>query len=1132
MFSALEMAIRKGIMDRKDPRSHCLCYHREFREIKSDVSLTASTYIDITADATGTIKLNSNLNNRIQKLSEGLAEHLGVGNFHDYYLDWTVDPLEEDSDFQAYLVRMTEDFIKDIKEMVDTGYSAVSKEIGVKRSVIGMVQQEALFHITRCKEVISDYSRSTESELFTRLRQFLTDPKQNNKPFVVYGESGSGKTTTMGVITQQLKTWFSADCVVVLRFLGSSWHSANMHQTVTNITLQICMAYDIPVPTAEDAFSTMYQTLITFRSVLDKVSRDFACTHPLFIVMDGIDQLHPYQESLKALWAMQDFPPNVHMIISVVPQIGPLDILGALTSMLTSEDAAMEVPALSEEEIQSFALASMEKCKRKLSESQVEVFTEVIKNNPQSLFIHQLMLQALRSHSSLEVVSSEIPKNVEGLFAAQIERIELEIGAAIVQHFVAFITAAPVGILERELLDLLTYNKEVMEEVYMLHHKPSQNIFLFPQELLSILKLTLQDFLCEHLLFGNIALAWNHREVYEAASKCYDIVYPGINETEITEEATNFSLTLHEQYANMFLPDCRTELMCELAEVVTDVTSTQVQLHQVQDVMTANTQKLHRLLTHLIIMVPVEGLSRIKECVLFNFHWLFTKLQSMSLAAIVQDVVHCLLLAKSLERDGVLEEENHWEELDILLHFLQLARPAISQDAENLAVEIIGRLPQIQDIYPGLCGLVDGAREHLAALDKPHVVPLHGCLTSPGGDLRYTFPEATHVVGFTYGSGLAVMFSQNNGVSIWKLDSTELLQHFPVNKEQATEGVIPGHHAPIIVIGHYSHLNHVMEIGAWHVDTGVAVVQTNLPQKFEAIALGLDDQVLFLATTIQEEVVTNGNSMKRCILGINAKTKDVVCTLLCDSLHSDCVKKMMPVRGVKEGEDALISLGGTKSKDLIYWNVGKAKMEYCLKLEYFLDMFELCESKYIGIGCSKDEGIIMVLELHVGSVQKTMHNVIFRDAQDVYVSQGGEFILVATCQDGVIMHDITNDTQMHSPVKRLAEDGKTIVKPSKITMDDLEQVLCIGYQSGLIDIYSLFTGQPIKHVTMLSSHTKTINTLHTLDGDQLLSASDNNEAKLWNYGPALQDQMDRMADNVDDQVVPERGDEPTKEKIE
>jgi WD40 repeat protein len=150
-----------------------------------------------------------------------------------------------------------------------------------------------------------------------------------------------------------------------------------------------------------------------------------------------------------------------------------------------------------------------------------------------------------------------------------------------------------------------------------------------------------------------------------------------------------------------------------------------------------------------------------------------------------------------------------------------------------------------------------------------------------------------------------------------------------------------------------------------------------------------------------------------------------------------------------------------------------------------------------------------------------MQSVAFRDAQDIYVSNSGEFVVIATRQDGIMMHNITGDTHTQIPNKRLSQDGTTVAKPSKVIMDDLEQVLCVGYHSGLIDIYSVFTGQPIKLVTTLSSHTKTINTLHALENDMLLSSSDDNEAKLWNYGPALQEQMNNLSDNMLDQVMME-----------
>ena len=67
---------------------------------------------------------------------------------------------------------------------------------------------------------------------------------------------------------------------------------------------------------------TLFDALVMFRRVTESVSDKFGGIRPLVMVFDGIDQLLQLEDSMKAMWAICQMPSNVHIIMSVVTQLG------------------------------------------------------------------------------------------------------------------------------------------------------------------------------------------------------------------------------------------------------------------------------------------------------------------------------------------------------------------------------------------------------------------------------------------------------------------------------------------------------------------------------------------------------------------------------------------------------------------------------------------------------------------------------------------------------------------------------------------------------------------------------------------------------------------------------------------
>ena len=334
--------------------------------------------------------------------------------------------------------------------------------------------------------------------------------------------------------------------------------------------------------------------------------------------------------------------------------------------------------------------------------TQQKKLLETFTSCEQLLYLHHLTQYAMESWESYTVGDKlQLFESPTTRFIQTLENMEDEYGPNIAMFMVSYITVTSVGVQERELLDLLSNNNDVMTEVHKFNLAPPEDVLFFPPSILAQAKYSMKEFLTYHSFCGKKVLAWNHSEFYVAAAEKYTLIYPGISEDRVTEEATSFTLMLQEHLANLYLTDDKEQLFSESAK---QSAKTEVELLQTpQPVVKENQFKLQRLPTHIKVLIPVEGLQRSKAQLIFNLEWLKTKLSAAPIHHLIREVYEVCALSKDLHNQGIIEDD--WEDLDILFEFFQLALPALQQSPDNLNGEILGRLAGFP--HASIAGLVE-----------------------------------------------------------------------------------------------------------------------------------------------------------------------------------------------------------------------------------------------------------------------------------------------------------------------------------------------------------------------------------------------------------------------------------------
>ena len=1007
-------------------------------------------------------------------------QHLGVGNCRQYFLNYEEFRNGNTAEYQDFLEQLSKDFANDVKHLVKQGLDKQRKGKSYT------VYNEVLHHAHLCNSHLNHFQG--QKELLFAAEKFLKDPRRNFRPFVVHGDIGSGKSSAMAKVASLVKSWLAQDCVVVTRFLGTSLSSSNIYETLVSITQQICCAYGLKLPQRNVDMTTLYDTILTFRNVVEHVSEHFAGIRPLVLVLDGVDQLLPIEESMKAMWAICQMPSNVYIIMSVVTQLGELNLVEMLSSMVTDIDSVQHVEPFSQSDVENLIDSLATELNLKITEDFRKNFIEssnLLQNLSDPLCIYHNIRIALTKFP--EAVAASQPSEI---LAGILEQMEEKYHPSLVEHVASYLTINPLGIQERELLDLLNSDtaliNSILQEDYSLITDSGISAFTWAK-----IKLDLGRFLRNQIVCGKVVLAWNHRTWFATAANMYGVIYPGIDQIHVNTDSTTFTLKLHENMARLYLGHCD-----ESPSVIPNFP---------QPTEEHNMMKLAKLPTHMHVLLPVEGLQLMKSYIFFNLQWLFAKIKAFSVRDVLRDLHSVINLAKLLGDDMDMDPGEHtFEDLQVMYEFFQLAEESLQLNPDNLLAEIIARLPATLRKYRAMDNLLSSAHDFISKTVSPYLMPIYPCLKHPNSPLRHNLNGPTHVIGLIQENTLALLFSQQTGVGIVKLETGELVHHFPTNAEQSAHGVLPTKSGEYVLIGHYSHLNHVMDLQVYSVATGIPVIKAQFPQKFEIMKLDTCDEVLLVSTCM--DVTGQNKELQRCLFGIDVKSKEIAYTIpvSVNDVHNHGISEMMFLQDSLQ----ILTVGNKMSKDLACWNLESQELLWKVNLDHHAQHVKATDDAKLVVA-SPENGVLTVIGSESGETLAAASDELVTGTEAIYVSKQGKHLLMGSATTGIRVMDLETAEICKSVGPHMPTDD--VGKVTRITMDVLEQFVFMGYSSGIIDAFSIATGDL---VTRLVGHHTTVVSLMSAEHDsKLLSSSQDGRCCVWNIRSFAEEYCQRIGEN-------------------
>lgn len=537
--SATEQEIVVGALRAPQAQQHVFGYFRTIQGLPQDSS--AQAYLDL-EDGQQDLQASAHLAGLKQRLMNNLGVHC-----HTLYTRWQGNnPAPDHIDELCRLVQ------RDLWDIIEREISLMERELPILR--------EVKVHKAFARQRASHFTG--QSKTLAEISGFLEKPW--GKILLVQGESGSGKSTLMAH-SWKLAMEKYPQAVTMTRFVGITPESQDMHSLLSSLSEQL--RYDInleqlfnkkieenwnqtlesidywergwvgrPVSIEEhmkkiesarkdnDRLKAELLPLLELPEGLSSLANNFAAVlgklafeRKVLIFIDAVDQLETSVDGSEQHWNWlpKRLPPNLGVVVSMTYSNGLSefeqrypDAIHCGLSAMTEKEGSVILQAWLQEE------------KRKLQPSQQDFILNHFAQNGLPLYLRLAFEQARHWHST--DLPTALPGDVPGIITAWLEQLikPERHGCILVSHGLGYLSAARSGLSEDEMLDLLSADKDVMQDFWK-RSPQSPHETRLPISVWLRLYGDLNAYMIEHSVDGALLMGFFHRQITAAVAAAF-----------------------------------------------------------------------------------------------------------------------------------------------------------------------------------------------------------------------------------------------------------------------------------------------------------------------------------------------------------------------------------------------------------------------------------------------------------------------------------------------------------------------------------------------------------------------------------------------------------------------------------
>ncbi|XP_041462777.1 NACHT and WD repeat domain-containing protein 2-like [Lytechinus variegatus] len=372
---------------------------------------------------------------------------------------------------------------------------------------------EVMHHSSFCRDRAATVIGQEDN--LERLMGYLSsETNKDNKPFVIHGLGGTGKTALIAKLFSMSIEKHKGDVRNrphhIVRFIGITPQSYDIRNLLYSICEQICHCLGIDDCLIPKDYKKLQNA---FLILLQKSSKN----HPIMIFLDSLDQLSDEYQGRDLLWLPRQLPPHVRLVVTVRPDAG--FCLTAIKNLINKSEYFLEIKSLAEPSKLPMLECLLANNGRTLTKDQMKIVLKAHKDNkPTALYMKIACDMASNWNSHTPLKTCRIAGDITGIITQLFEQLEEKHGMLFVAHALGYLTCSRSGLTSNELLDILSCDDPVLEDVFEHSTPPIRKL---PPLLWTRLRLDLGSNLVESGADNMVVYRWYHRIFYEVAYTRY-----------------------------------------------------------------------------------------------------------------------------------------------------------------------------------------------------------------------------------------------------------------------------------------------------------------------------------------------------------------------------------------------------------------------------------------------------------------------------------------------------------------------------------------------------------------------------------------------------------------------------------
>ena len=511
----------------------------------------------------------------------------------------------------------------------------------------------------------------------------------------------------------QVQDWIADDSIVVLRLLGTTPSCQDLRQLLSSICHQLALVLGHQLTDIPLAFKELLQY---FTELLGNIPSKYS----VVILLDALQELLPDYFAWQLSWLPQQLTENVKIIVSTPPEkCGLLERLRQ--DIVKDESHFLEVAAFSHYDAFYVLDEWLAHDHRALTTDQRKCLENTFRECSLPHYL-RLVYEDTRTWTSFDSTETIMfANNLHGLVSDHFKRLENQHGSKLVSRALAYLTASRNGLSDNEMMDILSLDNEVMQEVCR-HNCVIQN--RIPCIYWHKLKVALERYLVQRTCEDRDLNCWNHDLPRKVAEDRYH------GDTSELEK-------VHSQLADYFLGSWHRKkkpYICgnKQKQMYRDclVPSQPLTFHTSAGSVRFNKRLFGEVPCHLC---RSSRFQEVNDLVLFNYDWLYNKSRALSLEHVLSDFAL-----------------NPGVEATLVESALRQAQVFLLANPDSLATELSGRLLAYYNSHTLIQRLLQGCDR--MGLQQCALIPNFPYHQMPGSALKHTLeckltPHALTLVG-------------------------------------------------------------------------------------------------------------------------------------------------------------------------------------------------------------------------------------------------------------------------------------------------------------------------------------------------------------------------------------------------